>query len=167
MHANFLVYITCLIADDRVGDGHCSPCFPLPLVSSHWTWHFCQPQLLCIFCDLSQSLWFCKRFGCCLECFPCQCLAPNFPCSMSPSNPSSGSLLAVQEQVGPLLTLGSHSTVCTPDIALPSSVIWHFCGYISISPPSLKTLTLCFTHLYIPRASDVMDPQYMFAERMN
>ena len=86
---------------------------------------------------------------------------------MSPSNPSSGSPLAVQEQVGPLLTLGSHNNVYTPDIALPSSVIWHFCGYTSISLSALKTLTLCFTHLYIHRASDITDPQYMFAERMN
>lgn len=59
---------------------------PASLCSSDLTWRFRQAQLLCIFCDLAQSLWFCKHSCYSLECSPCQCLALNLPCSMSPSS---------------------------------------------------------------------------------
>ena len=41
------------------------------------------------------------------------------------------------------------------------------CTTTTISFSAPKTLRLCFTHVYISRASDIMDPQYLFAERMN
>ena len=87
-------------------------------------------QLCGLSCDLSCCLWLCKCSYCCLESFPCQCLALDFSCPMSPSDPSCGNSLAVEEQVGPLLPLGSPNPVCTPDTALPSFL--HFCAtYLS------------------------------------
>ena len=130
MHVNCLVCIRCLITADLTGGGHCPFCSPRPLVFCYLACCFRHHQLCGLFCDLSRCLWFCRCSCYCLESFSCQCLALDFSCPMSPSDPSCGNSLAVKEQVGPLLPLGSPNPICTPDTALPSFL--HFCAtYLS------------------------------------
>lgn len=83
MFANCLVYTTCLIVDDWAGDGHVSSCVPLLLrpdlalqtgpIALHILWSRSESVVLQHSCYS-------------LECSPCQCLALNLPCSMSPSS---------------------------------------------------------------------------------
>lgn len=73
---------------------------------------------------------------------------------------------AVQEEVGSLLTPGS--SMWLPLLTQPFLPL-SLCLYVANThlPLALKTLRLCFIHMYIPRAKDIVDLQPTVPERMN
>lgn len=160
MHANCLVYIASLIAENSTAMGAAPPWVPLPLASS--TLMLRPAQIALHVSSLSISiLCFYKCSCCCLECLPCRCLVPNPPGSMPPS-PSVlllGALDSCPEGARSFLTPRFPRRSLYSEIALPLSL----CIYVA-KTHLLHCSENSETAFY---AETIVNPQYMLFERMN